>query len=49
MINKPQGSYAVWKSMEKYGIWFEYFPGLEKYGKNKSKYGKIFMFPDYCS
>ncbi len=44
-----QGSYAVWKSMEKYGIWFEYFPGLEKYGKNWSEYGKIFMFPDYCS
>ena len=27
-----------------YGIWFESFPGLEKYGKNKLEYGKIFVF-----
>lgn len=36
------------RSMEKYGIWFEYFPGLETYGKKKIGYGKIFVFPDYC-
>ncbi len=43
-----QGSYGVWKSMEKFGIWFKYFPGLEKYGKKKAEYGKIFVFPDFC-
>ncbi len=47
--NLWQGSYRVWKSMEKYEIWFKYFPGLEKYGKKKAKYGKIFVFPDFCS
>ena len=30
-----------------YGISFYSFPGLEKYGKWKIIYGKIFMFPDY--
>ncbi len=34
--------------MEKYGIWLKYFPGLEKYGKKKAEYGKIFVFPDFC-
>ncbi len=41
---QAQGSYGVWKSMEKYGIWFKYFPGLEKYGKKKAEYGKVFVF-----
>ncbi len=34
--------------MDKYGIWYKYFPGLEKYGKKKAEYGKIFVFPDFC-
>ncbi len=34
------------RGLEKYGIWFKYFPGLEKYGKKKAEYGKIFVFPD---
>ncbi len=32
------------RSLEKYGIWFKYFPGLEKYGKKKAEYGKIVSF-----
>ncbi len=36
------------RGLEKYGIWFKYFPGLEKYGKNKAECGKIFLFPDFC-
>ncbi len=35
------------RGLEKYGIWFKYFPGLEKYGKKKAEYGKIFVFPDF--
>ncbi len=27
---------------------FDSFPGLDKYGKIKTEYGKIFVFPDYC-
>ncbi len=33
---------------EKYEIGFKYFPGLEKYGKNKSEYGNVFVFPCFC-
>ncbi len=36
------------RGLEKYGIWFKLFPGLEKYGKSKAEYGKIFVFPDFC-
>ncbi len=39
-----QGSYGVWKSMEKYGIWFKDFPGLEKYGKWKQSMEKYLCF-----
>ncbi len=42
-VRNIQGSYA-----EKYGIWFKSFLGLEKYGKKKAEYGKIFAFPDFC-
>ncbi len=35
------------RGLEKYGIWFKYFPCLEKYGKNKAEYGNIFVFPDF--
>ena len=37
------------ESMEKYGIWFYNFPDLEKYGKLKLLYRKIFMFPRLLS
>ncbi len=31
------------RGLEKYGIWFKYFPGPEKYGKKIY----IFVFPDF--
>ncbi len=32
---------SILQGLEKYGIWFKYFPGLKKYGKKKAEYGKI--------
>ncbi len=32
------------RGLEKYGIWFKYFPGMEK---RKQSMEKIFVFPDF--